>query len=375
VPTNTPPTSTDDVASVPEGSSVIIDVLFNDNDTDGTIVVGSLLITVGPINGTAVANTSTGTITYTPNQNYSGTDTLQYQICDDGGDCSTASVSITITPVNDPPVAVDDNLTLAEDSPSTLNVLANDTDVDSPSLSISAVGNPANGSVVNNTSSLFYTPAQDFFGSDVFTYTITDGTLGDTATVSLTVTPVNDAPVANPDSASTAEDTREVINVRQNDVDVENDRLTIIAVTSPSNGTATTNGNIVIYTPNLNFDGTDIFTYTLSDGLLTDTTTVSVTIIPINDPPQANPDTYTTPANTPLTVAAPGVLANDTDVDSSALRVALISGPSSGTLVLNADGSFVFTPAPGFTGTVTFDYRVFDSRDDSNTVTVTIIVG
>lgn len=373
-PTNAPPSVGDDTATVAEGSSIVINVLANDSDNDGLLVVGSLTVTINPAHGTAVVNSSTGQITYTPSANYNGTDTFQYRICDNDGACSLGSVTVTITPVNTAPVAVDDFLSLPEDTPTTLNVLANDSDVDGPTLFISAVGLPAVGSVVNNSTNLFYTPPPDYFGPDVFTYTVSDGLLTDTATVSLTVTPVNDPPIARPDTAFTAEDTSESIDVLANDSDVDGDVLTIISVSTPANGTTTTNGRVVLYFPNLNFDGTDIFTYVISDGLVTATTTVTVNIVAINDPPVAAADTYSMAANTVLSQPAPGVLANDTDVDSPTLQAILVGGPSSGSLTLNSNGSFTYTPTLNFTGVVTFTYQANDGSASSSPATVTINV-
>ncbi len=371
-PTNAPPSVGNDAATVAEGSSIIINVLANDSDNDGLLVVGSLTVTINPANGTAVANPSTGQITYTPTTNFNGTDTFQYRICDNDGACSFGSVTVTITPVNTAPAAVDDFLSLPEDTPTTLNVLANDSDVDGPTLFISAVGLPAIGSVINNSTNLFYTPPPDYFGPDVFTYTVSDGLLTDTATVSLTVTPVNDPPIARPDTVSTAEDTSESIDVLANDSDVDGDVLTIISVSAPANGTATTTGRVVLYFPNLNFDGTDIFTYVISDGLITATSTITVNIVAINDPPLAAADAYSTAVNTVLSQPAPGVLANDTDVDSPSLQAVLAGGPSSGSLTLNSDGSFTYTPALNFTGVATFTYQAGDGSASSGPATVTI---
>lgn len=358
--------------TVAENGSTLIDVLANDSDSDGALDPASLTIVTAPLNGTALV--VSGQIQYTPNPGFVGSDSITYQVCDMEGACSTGTVSITVTNTPDRPVAVDDSATTPEDTAVTLNVLANDTDPDGDPLTISAVSAPANGIVQNTGSTLVYTPTLNFFGQDVFTYIVSDGSLTDTATVTVTVTPVNDAPVAVDDLAITAEDTNEDIRVRANDTDVENDPLIVISVSQPANGTTTTNGATVLYTPNLNFDGTDIFTYTISDGRLTDSATVTVTLIPINDRPVAVADSYNTPLNTQLVVPAPGILLNDSDVEGSPLTATLVTSPLSGTLVLAATGSFTYTPAAGFTGRDSFTYTANDGMANSVVTTVTINV-
>lgn len=198
---------------------------------------------------------------------------------------------------------------------------------------------------------------------------------GDTSEISAAVI-VNNPPVAAPDSAGTLEDTPVTIPVVANDTDADGDTLTITGFLElPLNGTITFTPTDVTYTPNANFNGTDSFSYTITDGKGgTSSATVTITVAPVNDAPVAVDDTAATPQNTTLTVPAPGVLANDTDIDSAPLTAVLVSGPASGTLTLNPDGSFTFVPASGFVGFVTFTYHAFDGSLPSNTATVKIDV-
>jgi CSLREA domain-containing protein len=279
---------------------------------------------------------------------------------------------------NSAPNAVDDTATLAEDSGGNLiNVLANDSDPDMDTLTITAVTQGVNGSVINNGNSVTYSPNANFFGSDSFTYTIDDGNGNtDTATVNVTVTNVQDSPNANDDMATVAEDSgANVINVLANDVDVDGDMLSVIGVTQGANGSVANNGSSVSYTPNPDFFGSDSFTYTVADGQGGfDTATVNVTVTNVNDAPVANNDNYTMNQDTTLNVPTPGVLANDTDVDGDALTAGYVAGngPNNGTLTLNSDGSFSYTPNAGFVGMDTFDYEVSDGTTTSNLATVTI---
>ena len=187
----------------------------------------------------------------------------------------------------------------------------------------------------------------------------------------------NHAPVANDDNATVNEDSsNNLIDVLANDTDSDGDTLTITTVTQGSNGSVTNNSTDVSYTPAPLFFGSDSFTYTISDGHGgTSTATVHVTVNHVNHPPHANPDSYSVNQNTVLAVAAPGVLANDTDVDvGDTLHAVLVSPTSHGSLTLHADGSFTYTPNPGFACTDSFTYKANDGTADSNVTTVTISV-
>jgi uncharacterized delta-60 repeat protein len=188
--------------------------------------------------------------------------------------------------------------------------------------------------------------------------------------------PANRPPIAVDDAAVTSEDVAVSISVVANDSDPDGDPLTITSAGGAAHGvTAIGPGGTVLYTPAANYFGADSFTYTVDDGRgETETAAVSVTIVPANDPPLTADDTYTVTAESTLTVAAPGVLVNDSDPDGDTLSAGLLVGPASGTLVLQTDGSFTYTPPPGFSGTVTFTYRASDGAAVSGAATVTIAV-
>ena len=234
-----------------------------------------------------------GTFTYTPNSNYNGPDSFTYTITDGNGGTATATVTITVVPVNDAPVAVDDSASTNEDSPVTVSVLDNDSDLDGDVFTVISTTTPSNGTVViNENGTITYTPNENFNGTDSFEYTISDGNGGTaTATVTITVNSVNDAPVAIDDIATTDEDTSVTIPVLDNDSDADGNGLTVISVTTPSNGTVVINDDgTVTYTPNPDFNGTDSFEYTISDGNGgTDTATVTITVNEVNDAPPAAP--------------------------------------------------------------------------------------
>ena len=147
-------------------------------------------------------------------------------------------------------------------------------------------------------------------------------------------------------------------------------------VTGPAHGSLTLNGDgSFTYTPAASFTGVDSFTFLAFDGIAySNVATVSIVVSPVNLPPVANNDSYSTAEDTALTVAAPGVLANDKDPDGDPITAVLVTEPADGTLTLNADGSFTYTPATGFSGTDTFTYQASDGLTTSGAATVTLTV-
>jgi Bacterial Ig domain/Right handed beta helix region len=186
----------------------------------------------------------------------------------------------------------------------------------------------------------------------------------------------NTDPDAVDDNVTILEDSgANTIAVLSNDTDAEGDTLSVTAVTQGAHGVVANNGTSVSYTPAANFFGSDSFTYSISDGNGgSDTATVNVTVTNVNDPPVANGNSYTINQDTVLTVAAPGILANDSDIDGDALTANLVTGPSHGNVTLGTNGSFVYTPAPHFAGSDSFTYHAFDGTANSNTATVSITV-
>ncbi len=357
-------------------------VLGNDTDVDSVGLTATLV--VGPTNGTLTLNPD-GSFTYVPFANYNGSDTFTYRASDGQTNSSTATVNITVNPVNDAPVANNDAYTLNEDtfiSIAAPGILSNDTDVDNDPLHVSAiVTGPAHGNLSANADGSFvYTPTADYNGTDSFTYKANDGTANSgVATVTLTITAVNDAPVANDDLYSTGEDVPLLISapgVLANDSDVDADPITAILVSGPSHGLLTLNPDgSFAYTPSLNYNGPDSFTYKANDGTADSVVaTVNLFVLPVNDAPVAQNDSYTSAEDTLLNVAAPGVLANDSDVDSVLLTANVVSGPSHGILTLNPDGSFSYTPNANYNGSDSFTYQASDGLLNSATATVNITV-
>ncbi|WP_136443664.1 Ig-like domain-containing protein [Pacificoceanicola onchidii] len=282
---NTPPVAFDDTETT--GMDTPVTLTPTDNDTDAEDSPADLIVeSIGtPANGTATLNPD-GTVTYTPNMGFTGTDSFTYELRDTGGLGDTGTITVTVSDdPNTAPTAVDDSETTTEDFPVIIDVQGNDSDPESDPLTTASTTDPTNGSVaINPDGSVTYTPDGGFTGTDTFDYTIEDGNGGsDTATVTVTVDPANGDPVAEDDTATTPEDTPVVIpDPSDNDTDPDGDPLTVTEVGDPTNGTATLNPDgTVTYTPDPDFVGQDTIPYTVDDGNGgTDTGEIVVTVTP-----------------------------------------------------------------------------------------------
>ncbi|MCB9185743.1 MAG: tandem-95 repeat protein [Flavobacteriales bacterium] len=384
-PDNDPPFAGDDFALTPQEVPVSGDLLVNDWDVNGDNIIINTTPVSGPSNGSVVVN-SNGTYTYTPNPGYTGPDQFVYEICDDGTPslCAQATCYITVYPGNNPPVAVDDFNNTLVDTPVSGNVVTNDSDPNGDNLTVnpSPVSGPDNGTLVLTPGGAYtYTPNNGFEGEDTFTYVVCDdGTpsMCDTATVTISVIPVtddNDPPVANPDAYVTQEDVPVTGNITANDDDPDGDNIILntTPITGPSNGSVTVaaNGNIV-YTPNPGFTGTDSFTYSICDDgtpSLCDTTVVTIIVTPDyngpdNDPPFAGDDAALTPMNVPV---SGDHLVNDFDPngDNIIINTTPVSGPSNGSVVINSNGTYTYTPNNGYIGPDQFVYQICDDGSPS----------
>jgi hypothetical protein len=371
---NDNPVAVDDTLTTNEDAANSVNVLTNDTDVEND--ARTVTAFTQGAHGT-VSCTVAGVCTYTPAANYHGPDTFDYTVTDSNGGSDTGTVSVTVTSINDAPVAVDDTLTTNEDTAGGVNVVANDIDVDGDTRTVTAFTQGAHG-VVNCTVAgiCTYTPAANYFGPDTFDYTVSDGALTDTGTVNVTVTAVNDNPVAVDDSLTTNEDTAGSVNVLTNDTDVESNPLSVTGFTQAAHGAVNcTPAGSCTYTPFTNYHGPDQFTYTVGDGNGGSAVgTVHVTVTSVNDLPFAVNDSYFMFTGETLNVNTPGVLGNDGDPDGDTLVAQLGTPPASGTFAFDGTGSFSYIPAAGFTGDVTFTYRAFDGTAQSNLATVTITV-
>jgi VCBS repeat-containing protein len=287
-------------------------------------------------------------------------------------------------PDDSPPVAADDAYAMTGRQQLGANVSANDTDADGDAISVAMVSGPSHGTLGFGTDGRFtYTPDRGFDGVDTFSYVASDAQVdSNVATVNIAVTrvdPINDPPNADADEYRIDEgETLSVAGpgVLANDSDVNGDGLSAVLKSAPTSGLLLlgTDGSFD-YTPNTGFHGTDSFTYVANDGQAdSNPATVTITVDAVNHAPAAAEDSYSTPEDQPLSVSAGGVLGNDADADGDALTAVLAQGPDNGTLTLNPDGFFQYTPNAGFHGTDSFTYAANDGQADSNPATVTITV-
>ena len=359
---NDPPSAILDNATVAEDQSVAVALLENDRDVEGDSL--TIVAATNPRSGTVTISADRMTVLYTPNSNFNGTDEFSYTITD-GSLTAQGVVRVLVTAVNDAPVAINDTIGTDEDTPVVVDVTANDSDVDGDTLLVTAFEQGQNGVVSADGNRLLYMPNKDFFGSDQFKYTISDGKESSSATVAVTISSVDDSPLARDDAATVAEDGSVVISVLGNDSDPEGQPLSIAQVSTAQNGVVAIEGNNVRYTPKQNFNGTDQFTYTLLGGA--EPATVTITVTPVDDPPTAAPDSASTTEDTPVTIS---VLDNDTDIDST-LQISGVAEPQHGTATV--EGNTVrYTPKRNFNGSDQFTYTLLGAVDPvAVTITVT----
>lgn len=336
------PVANSDCLKTDFGTQLTIPVsrlLINDTDIDSTTLTVTAVTAVAHC--TVVLN---GTdIVFTPETSYSGPAVFSYTLSD-GTRTALGTVTVSVG-FDNPPVAVNDIAITPEDTPLVIPdaaLLANDSDVDLQTLTITAVGSATHGTIAHAGTTTTFTPAADYNGPASFAYTVSDGFKTATATVSVTVLAVNDPPVANADATETTEDTPVsflAADLTTNDTDIDGDSLLVTAVTPTvdTHGTVSLSSGIVTYTPDSNFNGDASFTYTVFDGAATATGTVTITVTAVDDAPVAVSDTasmFEDPGATAI-----NVLANDTDVDGGPISIVSVTQPPHGTVVITGSGT------------------------------------
>ncbi|WP_228307888.1 tandem-95 repeat protein [Priestia sp. J2] len=364
-PVNDAPTVPNYTFSTQEDSPVVGAVVGT--DVDGNPL--SYQLQNGPTNGIAAVNAD-GTFSYQPNLNFNGTDQFTVLVSDGQGGTAVSTVTINVIPVNDPPITSNVSFTIAEDSTLINQVVA--VDPDGNPLTFSLQTAPGNGvAVVNADGTFSYQPNLNFNGTDQFTVLVSDGQGGTAvSTVTVIVTPVNDAPTVPNYTFSTQEDSPVVGAVVGTDVD--GNPLSYQLQNGPTNGIAAVNADGTFsYQPNLNFNGTDQFTVLVSDGQGgTAVSTVTINVIPVNDPPITADLAFTINEDTPLTNQIPAF-----DPDGDPLTFTLLNPPpSNGSVVLGANGVFTYTPNLNYTGMDTFGVLVSDDKGGTSLSTVTLTI-
>jgi hypothetical protein len=377
---NRPPITTSDVFTTPQDTALVVSApgqLANDTDADGDPL--TWLSYTPPANGVMTGLVADGTFTYTPDAGFSGLEEITYTVTDGNGAFASATMFIEVLPGpgGTQPLAVPDVFTTPEGTPLVVTApgqLGNDTDLNGDPITWISYTLPAGGTMSGtiDDGSFTYTPNPGFSGVDDITYTVTDGNGGIASTTMqiLVVDNQNRAPVAVPDALSTQESTPLAVSAPghlANDFDLDGDPVEWLSYTLPSNGsvTGTTSDGNFTYTPSPGFSGLEEISYAIGDGNGgIDFGELLIKILDDqNRAPVAVPDVFTTAVDSPLIVSAPGQLANDFDLDGDPISWISYTLPSNGAVSgTMSDGSFVFTPDPGFTGLEQFGYAITDSN-------------
>ncbi|HKS35849.1 MAG TPA: Ig-like domain-containing protein, partial [Verrucomicrobiae bacterium] len=351
-----------DPQSVTTAEDTATTLTLTGSDPEGDALTFTVL--TGPAKG-ALTGTPPNLV-YTPQPNQNGADSFTFKVNDGALDSAPATVSITITPVNDAPVADSQAVTTLEDTAAGVTLTGNDVDADA--LTFTVLSAPTKGTLSGTAPNLTYTPNLNANGSDSFTFRANDGALDSAAaTVSITITPVNDAPAANAQSVTTLEDTATGITLTGSDV--ENDALTFTVLTAPTKGVLSGAAPNLTYTPNLNENGSDSFTFRANDGALDSAAaTVSIIITPVNDGPVANGQAVTTLEDTATAITLTG-----SDMENAPLTFTVLTSPTKGALSGTAP-NLTYTPNPNANGSDSFTFRVNDGALDSAAATVSIAI-
>ncbi|MEM7476835.1 MAG: Ig-like domain-containing protein [Planctomycetota bacterium] len=356
-------------------------VLANDLDIDGDSLTA--LEFLGPRHGELELRPD-GTFSYQPNPGFVGQDGFLYQV-DDGSSASNfAAVTIQVTDPNVAPEGANDFYSMPEDEALNIlveeGVLANDFDANQDELTVELMDLTEHGTVeLQPDGSFSYTPDPDFYGTDAFTYRISDGAKqSDLVVVELSIEPVADAPIAVGESLAAMEDEAlsiASVDLLANDTDVDSESLEITLEQMPEHGTLTVqdDGGFV-YAPVADFHGTDSFTYRVSDGeLMSEIVMAEIVVASVNDAPVAEDDTMETDEATAITFAPDSLLMNDMDLDGDTLVAEIAEAPQNGTLEEDTDGNWTYTPDEGFVGMDSFSYHAMDGSD-SAAASVSILV-
>ena len=357
---NDPPVANSQSVEVDEDSQITITLTGSDPENDNLTYKVISQPLKGSLSGTAPI------VIYKPNADFNGDDSFTFSVKDGELESSPAKVSIKVKPINDPPVAIDQSVITDEDT--SIKITLTGTDVENDPLTFKIVKQPTNGTLEGKSPDFTYKPKQDFNGNDTFTFIANDGKAdSNIGNINITVKPVNDPPIANPQSVEVDEDSQ--ITITLTGSDPENDNLTYKIISQPLKGSLSGTGSVVIYKPNADFNGDDSFTFSVNDGELESSPAkVSIKVKPINDPPVVTDQSVTTDEYVSIKVILSG-----TDIDGDKLTFKIVNQPKNGTL----DGKLpelVYKPNYGFGGEDSFTFVANDGKSDSAPATIKIMV-
>ncbi len=360
-PVNDAPVAHAQTVTTPEETAV--EITLQAADVEGAVL--TYAIVTYPTKGTLTGVGSTRT--YVPRLNFFGTDTFRFRVRDGAVNSPVATVTIQVTPVNDPPVATPRSFSTAEDTPKVVTLLA--TDPDGDPVTYEVVTAPAKGTLAGSGASWTYTPNANVSGPDGFTFVARDAELvSEPKAVTIAVQPVNDPPVANEQSVTTSEDVPVAITLAGSDP-VEGSPVTFAIASFPAHGTLTGSGTVKTYKPEANFHGQDSFTFKAKDGqVFSAAATVTIAVLPVADSTLvANPQSVTTMEDTPKAIV---LVASDVEGE---VAYTVVGPPAKGVLSGTAP-DLLYTPNPNVTGPDSFTFKATSGALESNVATVSINV-
>jgi len=357
---NNAPVVTDKTITLLEDSSKTF--TLSGSDADGDTLTFSIVDM--PSHGTLTI--SGDTLYYTPDRDFFGNDRLTYMANDSKAGSNIATILLTVDAVNDAPIAFAQRINVLEDAPYTFTLQAQDVENDVLTYVLDTL--PQYGSIVCNADVCRYTPSSNFIGNDMFTFHVNDGLLdSSTVQVDITVTAANDAPVAVSKTYTLQEDTNLTFTLESSDVD--NDTLSYLIVTQPSHGVVRLTGNTVLYQPEVNYFGTDTFSFKVNDGTAdSNTADINLTVEAVNDLPVVQNGSVTLEEDTTKAITLTG-----SDIDGDTLTFEITQQPVHGTLS-GIVPNLVYTPDANFNGSDLFKYIAKDSIGSSNEATVLLHV-
>lgn len=373
-PVNDAPSASPQSLTLAEDTSAAITLTGEDVEDD----LLSFMILIQPSHGSLAG--SPPNIIYTPAPDYHGPDLFRYVASDGSSSSPATTVTISVSPQNDAPIAIDGIMQTLEDTPAAITLQASDIDADL--LTFVVKTSPSHGQLSGLAPNLVYIPESNFSGQDMFSFEVTDAS-GErsSASISISILPVNDAPFSETQSLETQEETPLSIHLSANDV--EGDAFNIEITVPPAHGNLTGTLPEMIYTPALNYNGPDSFAFRAKDGTSSGgSAVIEILVHSINDAPETTFDVFSVEEDSILNVSiAKSVVRNDSDSHENApgesnqpLKALLVAGPTHATsFTLMDNGTFIYEPRPNFHGIDSFTYRAQDSLGGTSDVETVLI--
>jgi Ca2+-binding RTX toxin-like protein len=370
-PVNDAPIAAAVALDVNEDNSIVIDLadyILDDENINADLFANLSLSK--PMHGSAILNDQ-NQIIYTPDQNYFGSDEFSYNITDNEGLSATNKISLTVNNINDAPVVID-NIELITKEDSSIVIDPNDYgyDADGDELSITEIGEVNNGIAHIANGKIIYTPNQDYVGSEIFNFIVTDGEISLTKSVNLTITEENDVSIITNSITTVNEDSVAIIDILRDVTDSEGNDLNITTISSPFFGTAELINNKIIYIPDSDYHGEDFIIYTISDGESLISKKLDINITNINDAPIIETISSSVAEDQLLTI---DVLKGSFDIDGDILTITEVSGAQNGITTI-LDNKIIYLANDDFNGSETLEYIITDGNGANITQSVDINV-